>query len=168
MKRLRRWLFNGLAALSLLLCVATVPMWIRSFTAASMMGYATPLSAFQSRLRWLYAADGKIWLGELTNNDRGGWFFKWTIQPFASVVCDHNFAGFGVMRWGGQPPVLEGIDVPYWFVFLATALPAIISSLLRINRSRTKVGFCAKCGYDLRATPDRCPECGAVTVKQQL
>jgi len=58
------------------------------------------------------------------------------------------------------------ITVPFWILLAATAaLPAwklrAIFREYRHNRRR-RGGFCGSCGYDLRATPQRCPECGAV------
>ena len=56
--------------------------------------------------------------------------------------------------------------VPYWpAVALTGVLPAASAMTAAVrwrrSRSRTSRGLCPRCSYDLRATPDRCPECGA-------
>src|SRR5438876_139696 len=48
----------------------------------------------------------------------------------------------------------------------AVCVTAVIVANVIIRRSvredkRARAGQCRKCGYDLRATPARCPECGA-------
>ena len=56
------------------------------------------------------------------------------------------------------------VIVRYWLIsFAASVLPAWwFVQYLRFGRrqARARRGLCPNCGYDLRASPQRCPECG--------
>ena len=64
-----------------------------------------------------------------------------------------------------------GPGIPSWVLLVGTAEIGFFGYICLTEaaplcrglerRRRSRLGLCLKCGYDLRATPGRCPECGA-------
>ena len=56
---------------------------------------------------------------------------------------------------------------PYWLLIGLVSLPALVVARRHSRRHRRAAGRCPACGYDLRATPQRCPECGAIVAQRE-
>ncbi|HET6248611.1 MAG TPA: hypothetical protein VFE47_12995 [Tepidisphaeraceae bacterium] len=78
-----------------------------------------------------------------------------------------------VMVWQGHEDpggVRFNISNPKPVFMMSYAFPAVLglvapgawvlASFLTRRKRRLMAGCCVACGYDLRATPERCPECG--------
>ncbi|MEA2709789.1 MAG: hypothetical protein QOF78_2390 [Phycisphaerales bacterium] len=64
-----------------------------------------------------------------------------------------NLGGFGPARW---------FAVPYFVPIVLLGIPPAMMLLGAWRRRRRgRRGLCRDCGYDLRHSPERCPECGA-------
>ncbi len=106
-----------------------------------------------------------------------------------SLAIDCITSGPGALSWGpGSMPVSSGrrywhsrpwttrfevgfdtvssgieVVIPLWLVFVPCSAGGVV--LWRVRRYSS--GRCRTCGYDLRATPDRCPECGKLSKRAE-
>jgi hypothetical protein len=185
----RRRVLTILSALSLLLCVAVVALWVRSQRVvesvaltssagwscaawSSVTGFeicgthglraVETTRAYHARPRTavptVHRSGGRVYvedshLGRPVPRARWGGF-GWTIDP-SSAATDSRFGTYATSYWS--------LVVPYWFLAAITSAPVLwqVRTWLR-GRVRHGTGLCPACGYDLRATPETYPECGAL------
>ena len=169
MRRLASGLFTLCSAVSLLLCVAVCGLWLRS-------GYVRDEAHWGRAGQVVHVASdtGAVLLGWLSY-DRylGEWPDQfWTRAESTghesyplrrTLLPPHGFEREWARFTDTQAAGVRGyLFVPYWAVVLtAAAMPALWLGRRVRARGRVGPGCCPACGYDLRATRRRCPECGA-------
>ena len=180
---MRRKLFTLASILSLLLCVATVSLWIRSSLISDLFH------------RCGLKSEGTVWEQEWLQTVRGGIEYRsdirhgvpqdsWeqtVLKRFAKQFSGPSHdtrspsdeaRGIGPLpffQWDrsvskyydGEQTAIS-LVIPLWALFLPTAvLPSLwLSKRIRQCR-RNKQGRCSTCGYNLTGnTSGVCPECG--------
>jgi hypothetical protein len=172
-------MFRAVVTGSVLLLVALLALFFRSIYAADLIRYRTgsgrylELATIPSQLRISHGAHWPL-----------AQPLEWTHGSYQSVSTV-GAVGHHLMRWqaalavdnqfyrvGGPSGVnrvsVSTIAIPFPSLILFAVMPLLIlwasrRYCQRISQSRKKAGLCMYCGYDLRATNGRCPECGAAT-----
>jgi hypothetical protein len=118
------------------------------------------------------------WVVDITSARGRGHVEVWPMPQRWADQAGHNgfrtivrFDLYWLLGWYGH--VYEGNSGRwFWTLWISYGTTAIIAAVLpaiwtvlwlrrrRLQRLRAK-GLCITCGYDLRASPERCPECGA-------
>jgi hypothetical protein len=187
MRRLARRLFTLCSAVSLLLCVAVCVLWVRShLIAESVRRQSWPGDEPQNYLK-VYSSAGRLVVLNQRDHFRPlssdewelwrrafppGWRYEQGPGVAYDGIWDHgNWRGFAFdsstrpsSYKGGTTTRTVVAAAPHGaLATLGGALPLLWLGLAlrrRRRRLRRATGGCAVCGYDLRATPSRCPECG--------
>jgi hypothetical protein len=175
MKRFRRYIFNGLTVLSLLLAVATAGLWVRSLF--SLDRYAFVPIAGVDQIQWIYV---QYWGGmqlhrihiSAPNHDAmeselvsPGLTSQAMENPnlFSRVLSLDSGFDFNqrTRRRTGALVTYSYLCSPHWAVVaILSALPVSRGYLRLRSACGNHRGHCPACGYDIRANPGRCSECG--------
>lgn len=179
MRRLASHLLTACAAASLLLCVAVCVLWVRSYWLTDQLLYRGVGGQRAVRTRQGHVAVSLL-LADHSNqpaNSFGLTYQRDLPQPPGIEMTWRLFlypdARAQIVHWerGGfvwytrrrSDGVLYVTAIaPAWSLAAAT-LPVALTLLrrrARRRRRRRQSGLCPMCGYDLRATLERCPECG--------
>jgi hypothetical protein len=183
----KRRLLNLFLYLATVLSIITAALIVRSFFATDMIEHFTcgptvgPV-LHRSRIR-VVCGRGIVFLARIDEayttsgaadmaKNRADYehLTPWTYNAFPPswpTPADHQWLGYGfideqMLRPSGwEQPRLLAVRLPLWFpLILLALLPGIRAMIWRKRRRQFALGECLHCGYDLRATPDRCPECG--------
>ena len=166
-RRPPRLLLNFATAVSLVLCVATLVLWARSYSNPDVL----PLPSLWRAV----ALRGQLSVDDQPRFDRDfdRSLAEWNSLPGLgwrwhrySPAIQREYLVASPPPGFKQPAPVTRHNVPFaapMALILTAALPSI--RLVRAARAyrRRRLRLCPACGYDLRATPERCPECGRTT-----
>jgi hypothetical protein len=185
-----KWLWRGFVIGGALASIALAILWARSYFQWDEL-YILWTSSSRSRLHTTriccFAGDvGGFdhWITSSAQEAKGAKFLTgvWHV-PSAKSIKDvrqfwksdprhrHYLLDF---QWNYRvtPDGVDGLEgmarfgVSLWMIMVAFAIFPGMHWLTSAVRRKRK-GLCAKCGYDLRASPERCPECGTAVPPQR-
>ena len=125
--------------------------------------------SWQERSEWLFnnfklgTEQKRFKWGHDFNNIGPDWYpYRWIGPVFKVTMTKDLTYDVNAAPWYGYDE-FYAVGTPHWvLIILFSILPLLAFSGVFKRRQRLLEGHCIHCGYDLRATPDRCPECGKV------
>jgi hypothetical protein len=155
-KRLARHLLTLCSAVSLLLCAIVCVLWARSYGNHDFLW-----ASFAGAELRVHSVAGSFdfWCGRADDPAQPG--VSLMRLPLPGDDWAGNLTLFYAYPERGLATANLRIGVPYWALLgIGAVVPVARFFSRRRRRLRMRRGLCPSCGYDVRASPMRCPECG--------